>query len=216
MARGGHRHRLVLYTYTLNRWWKLVLGIGLVLLALAVALSQLPGLLSQYHFPLVSDKTLWMVGGVGGFTLLLALFLFTIRKSAYVQPFKSHIRLVTPLLRMNISYRRIRQASSVEMQSLFPISRYKGWRRKFLFPLAAQTAIVLEMTGWPLPRWVLNLFLSPFFFPDRSSRLALLVPRWMEFSTEMESLRSTWFESQRGIERTPQSQLLTSLSRRKR
>ncbi len=114
---------------------------------------------------------------------------------------------------MNISYRRILKTSSVEMQHLFPIGRYKGWRQKLLRPLASQTAIVLEMNGWPLPRWVLDLFLSPFFFPDRSARLALLVPKWMEFSMEMESFRSTWLDSQHGPGSSPQSDLLASISK---
>jgi hypothetical protein len=83
-------------------------------------------------------------------------------------------------------------------------------------PLAGQTAIVLEMHGWPLPRWVLNLFLSPFFFPDNTTRLALLVPQWMEFSLEMESFRSTWLDSQRVPDSTPQSALLASFSYSKR
>jgi hypothetical protein len=216
MPRSGHRHHLVLYTYMLNRWWKAILGIGVVLLALAAGLGRLPNALPQYHFLWVSNVILWVVGGAGVYATLLAFFLITIRKSAYVQPFESHLRLVTPFLRMNISYRRIRQASSVEMQRLFPIDRTRSWRRKLLNPLIGQTAIVLEMTGWPLPRWSLSLFLSPFFFPDRTSRLALLVPRWMEFSTEMESFRGAWLDSLRQPGSTPQSDLLASFSKSKR
>jgi hypothetical protein len=216
MARSGHRYRLILYTYTLNRWWKLLLWIGILLLVVAASSSLLPIYFPLVHFLNYSETTLWIVAGAGGFTILLAFFLITIRKSAYIQPFKSYLRLVTPLLRMNISYKRIRQASSVEMQRLFPIERYKGWRKKFLRPLGGQTAIVLEMNGWPLSRWALNLFLSPFFFPDKSSRLALLVPHWMQFSTEMESFRGAWIESQRGVERTPQSVILSRLSKSRR
>ncbi len=216
MARGGRRYRLVLYTYTLNRWWKLLLWIGTLLLLLAAGLSLLPIFFPLVHFLNLADATLWIVAGAGGFTILLALFLLTIRKSAYIQPFKSYLRLVTPLLRMNISYKRIRQASSVEMQRLFPIERYKGWRRKFLRPLGGQTAIVLDMIGWPLSRWALNLFLSPFFFPDKSPRLALLVPNWMEFSTEMESYRGAWVQNQREMEQAPQYVVLRRLSKRRR
>ena len=216
MPRSGHRHHLVLYTYMLNRWWKAILWIGIVLLALAAGLGRLPDILPQYHFLKLSDTILWVTTGAGAYAILLAFFLITIRKSAYVQPFENHIRLVTPLLRMNISYRRIRQASSVDMQNLFPLDKLKGWRRKLLLPLAGQTAIVLEMTGWPLPRWALSLFLSPFFFPDRTPRLALVVSRWMDFSTEMESFRGTWLESLHQPGSNPQSDLLASFSKSKR
>jgi hypothetical protein len=213
MPRSGRRHRLVLYTFMLNRWWKFTLIIGVILLALAVGLEIRPIHLLQNQYLWISEKVLWVVAGAGVYAIILSLFLITIRKSAYIQPFAKHLRLVTPFLRMNISYRRIVQASSVEMQHLFPIYQYKGWRKKLLRPLAGQTAIVMEMRGWPLPHWVLGLFLSPFFFPDKTSRLALLVPKWMEFSMDMESYRSTWLDSQNQSESSPQSALLASISK---
>jgi hypothetical protein len=217
MARNsGHRYRLVLYTYTLNRWWKLLLWIGILMLIMAAGLSLLPLFFPLAHFPIYPDAKIGIVAGAGGFTVLLAIFFITIRKSAYIQPFKSYLRLATPLLRLNISYKRIRQASSTEMQRLFPLERYKGWRRKFLRPLGGQTAIVLEMNGWPLSRWALNLFLSPFFFPDKSPRMALLIQGWMDFSTEMESFRGAWLQSQREAERAPQYVVLKRLSKRRR
>ena len=212
MPRNGHRHRLILYTYMLNRWWKFTLLIGVILLTLAVGLKMAAALLPQYPYLVESDTTFWALAGAGGYAVLLSVFLISIAKSAYVQPFVNHLRLITPFLRMNISYRRIRQASSVEMKHLFPILKYQGWRRRLMLPLAGQTAIVLEMRGWPLPHWVLNLFLSPFFFPDNTTRLALLVPKWMDFSMEMESFRTKWLDSQHEPDVDPQSALLASLS----
>ena len=216
MPRTGHRHRLVLYTYMLNRWWKYTLWIGVILLALAVGLKVLSGQMSGYLSLLESDRTLWALGGAGGYAVLLSFFLISIRKSAYVQPFETHLRLITPFLRMNISYRRIRQASSVEMKHLFPIMKFQGWRRRLMIPLADQTALVLDMRGWPLPHWVLGLFLSPYFFPDKTSRLALLVPKWMDFSMEMEGFRSNWLDAQHEPDKDPQSALLASFSNTKK
>ncbi len=216
MPRNGHHHRLMLYTYMLNRWWKFSLGIGAILGAIAFELRILPGQLPQYHFLVVSDLTSWTVVGASGYAVVLSLFLIAIAKSAYVQPCATHLRLITPFLRMNISYRRIRKASSADMKHLFPISSYKGWRFRLARPLAAKTAIVLELQGWPLPHWVLNLFLSPFFFPDKTSRLALLVPKWMDFSMEMESFRSNFLDSQHETGIDPQSALLASLSNSKK
>ena len=216
MPHNGHRHRLMLYTYMLNRWWKLTLGIGVLLLALAVGLRITSERLPQYQILFESDLTFWAVAGAGGYALLLSVFLIAIAKSAYVQPCVNHLRLSTPFLRMNISYRRIQKASSVEMKHLFPMNNYKGRQRALIRPLAAKTAIVLDMHGWPLPHWVLNLFLSPFFFPDKSSRLALLVPKWMDFSMEMESFRSTWLDSQHEPDSDPQSALLANLSNSKK
>ncbi len=216
MARGGRRYHLLLYSYTLNHWWRPALWIGIILLALGAALYEFPALWPQY-FTRPAESVLFGLAGVGALSILGAVFVLLVRKSAYVRPFPSYLRVVTPLLGMNISYKRIRQATSVEMQGLFPLERQKGWKRKFLHPLAGLTAVVLEMNGWPMRPDVLRLFLSPFFFPDKSPRLALLVPNWMEFSTELESFRSTWQDAQRAKPpRTAQSDLLASLSRPKR
>jgi len=191
----GHRHRLLLYTYSLNRWWRGVLATGIILLVLALGLGLLPGLLPQDTFLQVEDQSLWVTGVIGVLVIFAAIFLAAIRKSAYVQPYADHLRLVTPFLRLNISYRRIRQASSTEMAHLFP--SVKGWQRKLLGPIAGKMAVVLDLDGYPISRSALRLFLSPFFFPDRTDRLALLVPDWMEFSTEIESFRSSWKEAMR-------------------
>ena len=216
MAGAGHRYPLILYAHTLKRWWKFTLWIGIILLVLAVGMRvmalEFP---DAYSLP-ESDETLWGLVGAGAYAILLSIFLATISKYAYVQPYPTHLRLITPFLRMNISYRRIRQASSVDMKHLFPIGQYKGWRWNLMRPLAGQTAIVLEMRGWPMPHQVLNLFLSPFFFPDKTSRLALLVPKWMDFSMEMESFRTKWLDSQHETENNPQSILLASLANPKK
>lgn len=212
MAQSGTRHRLVLYTYILNRWWRFTLVFGLLLLALVAALAWLPSVQSMNPFPQVDKRILWLLGGLGAFAVFLAIFLAAVRKSAYVQPFNNHLLLVTPFLRMNISYRRFIQASSAEMGRLFPLENMKSHKRAFVRPLTKLTAIVLELKGWPLPRWVLELFLSPYFFPDRTTRLALLVPDWIRFSTELESFRGTWLDSIRPPGGTPQSDLLASLN----
>ncbi len=209
MAHPGHRHQLVLYTHILNRLWRIILGIGIVLICLASGLAFLPGAESW-----ATESNLWVVGSVGAFSILLAVFLVTIRKSAYVQPFDNHLRLVTPFLRLKISYRRIRQTSSVEIGRLFSLKRPTR-RRAILRSLKASTAIVLDLNGLPLPRLALGLFLSPLFFPDKSARIALFVPDWMKFSTELESYRSAWMDSQRQTGRDPRLALLSSMSKPK-
>ncbi|MFH2102293.1 MAG: hypothetical protein ABIJ39_02895 [Chloroflexota bacterium] len=197
MPTGGNRHRLILYTYLLDRWWQAIMLIGVFLLILAGGLGILPIYLPQYPFMWVSDWKLWVLTGAGVMALLLAFVMIAVRKSAYIQPFDNHLRLVTPFLRLNISYSRIRQTYSSEMEHIYPANKVRGWKRNILRPLASKTAIVLELSAFPIPRLALYFFLSPFFFPDKSSRLALLVSDWIAFSTEMESLRSSWQDTLR-------------------
>ena len=215
MAKKGQRHRLIIYTYVLNHYWRATLGLGIVLLGMVAAIAWLPSVLPQYTPPQVPVGMLWLAGAAGVFALLVTVFLLAARKSAYVQPFEKHLRLATPFLRINISYQRIIGATSAEMARLFMLERLKGQMRTYLRPIARQTVIVLELKGWPLPRWALGLFLSPFFFPDRTAKLALLVPDWISFSTELESFRGVWLNSLHRPANSPQSDLLASFTENK-
>ena len=208
----GQPHRLELYAYVINYWWRTILGIGIVLFVLVAIIKWLPGFLPGYTPPQLASWVPTLTGVLGAFAVLIAIFLLAIRNAAYVQPYDTHLRLVTPFMRMNISYRRFKQASSAEMGRLFPPENFHGWKRDFLRPLSKLTAIVLELNDWPLPRSVLNLYLSPFFFPDKTVRIALLVPDWMRFSNEMESFRSAWLQKILKSGSTPQADLLASFS----
>lgn len=214
MSEAGRRHRLLLYTYLLDRWWRKTLAIGVVLLGLAGGIHFLPRLLPGVVSYAVPQIGLWAVGGSGAFAILVTVFLIAIRKSAHVQPFDNHLRLVTPFLKLRISYRRMRQTGSMEMGQVYPPALMKR-KYRLLKPLAKYPHIVLDLNGLPLSRAVLQLFLSPLFFPDKTARLALLVPDWIKFSTEMESFRSAWMDSQRQPEKDARMALLSNIKNRR-
>lgn len=169
-----------MYSHMLNRWWPAVFCLALALLGLAWGLRRWP-----------YESWRWQaLVALSALVLLAALFLFVFRQRAYVQTFSDHLRLVTPFLRLNISYKRIRRTSTVAMHALFPPTSISGWRREILQPLGKRTAIVVELNGFPVSRWALDLFLSPFFFKDSTPHFVFLVHDWMRFSTELETLRS--------------------------
>lgn len=180
MAKGGRRYPLVIYTRMIDRWWIAVFALGIALLALAWALRS-------WGF----EGWRWIAtAGVGGLNVFLGILFLLLRKSAYVQPFSDHLRLATPFLRLNISYRRIRRASSANMGALFPRESISSWRAEIIEPLAKMTALVLELNGYPMPQSQLRMFLSPFFFKDKSPHFVILVNDWMQFSNELESMRA--------------------------
>jgi hypothetical protein len=179
LNRAGRRYRLVLYTHILNRWWPELLGLGAALVAVAWGLRR-------SGWP---DRSWQAVAGASTIAVAGSAFLLLIRKAAYVQPHADHLFLVTPFLRLRVSYRRIRRASSATIQGLFPPQSRTGRSKSILRSLSRMTAVVLELHSYPLPRPVLQLFLSPLFFKDRTPQLVLLVHDWMQFSSELESFR---------------------------
>jgi len=180
MAKGGRRYPLVIYTHMLNRWYPAVLALGLALFGLAWVLYR-------WGF----EQWRWLgLASVGAVSLFFGVLLFILRKAAYVQPFSDHLKLATPFLRLNISYKRIRRAASSNMGVLFPPKSVSRWQQEIIQPVAKMTAIVIELTSFPMSNFALRLFLSPLFFKDKTSHFVLLVDDWMRFSAEMESYRS--------------------------
>ena len=183
MARGGRRHPLVIYRNVINRWWPETMVIGLLMMFLAWP---------TYKNPLGQIQP-WRWQGlllVGGGIVLASFFLLALRSMAYVQVFPAYLKLVTPLLRLNISHKRLRRSTTAEMRTLFPPERMRGWKRDVVAPLGGRTAVVLELNGWPADPKVMRVFLSHFFFKDKTPNFVILVDDWMSFSTELESMRA--------------------------
>lgn len=183
MARAGHKYPLLVYRHLVSRWWTPMIAIGLGMFALAY---------TEYIDPIVQFLPWrWQLpAAVGGLAILMGLFFWSIRYFAYVQPLANHLKLVTPFLRVNISYKRIKKTTTTEMRYLFSSKKMSGWVRDIFSPLATQTAVVIELSGYPVSPFLLRLFLSRFFFKDKTPHLVLLVKDWMRFSAELESMRS--------------------------
>lgn len=183
MARAGRKYPLIVYRHMLNRWWPAMITMGLVMFVLAYI---------EYTDPLGRFIT-WpwqLAGGVGALAIFVGLFFIVIKNFAYVQPAPNHLKLVTPFLRVNISYKRIKRTMPTEMRHLFPHKSLSGWMQDIFAPLANKTALVLELNGYPVSPTLLRMFLSRFFFKDKTPHLVILVNDWMLLSAELDSYRS--------------------------
>jgi MFS family permease len=183
MARGGHKYPLIVYQHMLNRWWPALMAIGLGMFALAY---------SEYIDPMAQFVS-WrwqLFAGIGVLAILIGIFFLILRHLAYVQPFPEYLKLVTPFMRLNISYKRIRKTTTTEMHYLFPFKGLSGWMQDIFEPLAGKTAMVIDLNGYPISPVMLRFFLSRFFFKDKTPHLVILVKDWMRFSSELESMRT--------------------------
>jgi len=184
MAKAGKKQPLLIYEHTLKTWYPATFLISILLFILWWFLPSIQPEKTQNDW---GDMLLLFSAG---FALLISIFLFLARKAAYVRPYPKYLRLVTPFLRLNISYKRILKTQSTETAMLFPPSKLSRWQRESMASLLRKTAIVVELNAYPISRIFLRFFLSPFFFKDKTPHFVFLVEDWMRFSVELESLRS--------------------------
>jgi hypothetical protein len=183
MKRAGKKYKLIVYQHMLNRWWPAMITMGLGMFALAY---------SEYIDP-IAQFIAWrwqLFGAVGGLAIFIGLLFIVIKNFAYIQPRPNYLKLATPFFRVNISYKRIKRTRPTEMHTLFPRKSLSGWMQDIFAPLANKTALVIELTGYPISPTILRMFLSRFFFKDKTPHLVILVQDWMMFSAELDSMRT--------------------------
>ena len=185
MARGGTKFPLIVYRHLVGRWWTPMIALGLGLFAIAYGqyteLGPFAEFLPWSWMPFVI---------IGVLSILVGIFFLIIRQIAYVQAFPGYLKFVTPFLRFNISYKRIHRTTATEMRILFPANSMSGWMREIIAPLASRTAVVIELKGYPMSPVILRMFLSRFFFKDKSPHFVILVKDWMRLSSELDSYRT--------------------------
>lgn len=217
MARAGHRYPLLVYRHIVSRWWFALVFMGLALFGWAyVEYIQPPSSLLLLPF-VVGPFLVWpwhLLIAVGGLAILTGIFFWLIRYFAYVQPYPTYLKLVTPFMRINISYKRIHKTTTTEMRYLFPLKSMSGWVRDIFSPLATKTALVIDLTGYPVSPAVLRLFLYRFFFKDNTPHLVILVQDWMRFSSELESMRSGIDPNPPAQKKRPKDSILSRLPQR--
>lgn len=216
-AKGGRKYPLLLYEHILNRWWPSIFF-------LAVLIYLYVGVLwgAQWYyanpadnpFLTLSDESGMILIVLGSIVLIFGFSLLIARKMAYVQLFADHIKLATPFMRLNISYKRIQRTTTAQISNLYPPKSLSGTKREIIAPIAGSTAIVVHLTGYPMSRSSMRMFLSPLFFYDQTPHFVLVVDDWMKFSAELESRRVSGQMPRQAASQRSSSGLLDDLKKK--
>ncbi len=204
MPRGGRKYPLLLYRHLLGRWWPPIFGIGLVLVLFIGLLWGAEWFAAWYYGDLSKNPLITLPTFAATFLLILgifaigfSLFLLTIRNFAYLQLFGDHFRIITPFLRLKISYKRIHKVTSSEFSALYPPKKLSSNQREMLGPMLGRTANIIHLKNSPLSRFWLRLFLSPYFFYDNTPHFVLIVDDWMRLGIELDSARVAGYVQQK-------------------
>lgn len=155
------------------------------------ATPQIPQLEQRYPF-------LGLVVSVAGIIIVMYTFL---ARRAHVSGHKNNFVVHTPLYPVAFSYQRVEMVRPVEFKSIFPPENEKNARWRLYKNIWGKTVVVINVKGYPFPKWWLRLWFHPYLMHPREMALVLPVEDWMGLSRSLESLRTNWLERQRQRQR---------------
>ena len=193
--KSGKRQPLLFYHRTMGRLWRITFVLGLVLAV-------------TWGWRLVNTTGVYYIIGTDSWLLLgailafgLSFFAFFSRFLAFVQAHARHLHISTPFLRLNVSYQRILSVRPLLVQQIFPKDELKWAQRNYLEPFFGKTALIVEITEYPMNPALLKIFLPPQMFSKQVTGFVLLVPDWMQFTTELDSYRGSFQQEEKSRER---------------
>lgn len=192
----GDRYPLLLYRHLISRYRLPSLFLAVFLLGTAALQHQ--GIITMPR----DDSFGWLFsGGV----VALAIWLMTriAPMFSYVQPRADHLRIQTPIYRLKISYRRIHGTRPVEIGKVFFRGTPKRRELKSLQPFLGETALMLDLIGWPLSPFAMRIFLHRYMLSPEQPGLVLIVNEWMTLSKQLSSFIDRYQGSRRTKTRGP-------------
>lgn len=187
---AGKKYPLRLYRHIVQLHRRNVLLLALMLLGLWVLN------LTPFTLWIPAGGARWLLAG-GLVSTAYWLFIMIGPLTAYAQPRSTHLRVQTPIYRIKISYQRIRTVRPLDVTRSVATNRLSSPQRKELAPFLGETALAVDLREWPLPRWLLRLFLSRWMLANDQQGLVLYVEDWMGLSNEITQALQGWHELRR-------------------
>jgi len=184
------RYRLSLYRLILRRQRLPAFLLGILLFLL--------GTLTWFRWIAWPEPPLerWFLGA-SLLSLLYWIFTLFAPALAYVQPRHDRIRLQTPFYRLNISFRRIRSTRPVDIAKAFPLETTPRGFRRSIRRFYGMTALGINLSSWPLPRWLLSLLLGRMMLAPDQPGIILITHDWIDLSKQVETMLGSWSDEQR-------------------
>ncbi|MFL7794639.1 MAG: hypothetical protein AB8I69_21020 [Anaerolineae bacterium] len=187
----GKRFRLLIYERMWQKW-------GVISLLVALASGVLWLLAPRIRFLPSSLRMLILVPALSSSAIFA--YVFMARRMAWVQCKPGTLHIQTPIYPLDISYARIKIVRPTEFSHIFDPSKEKQARRNWLRPYWGMTAVVVEISKYPIKKEWLRLWFNRYMFSPEVTGFVLLVDDWMTFSRQLDDFRSNW-ELQRAARR---------------
>ncbi len=135
----------------------------------------------------------WVIAIAGGLIVLYTV----LARRANIRCESNRLVVHVPLMVVAFSYARVVLTRPVEFRSIFPPEEEKTARFRIYHTLYGKTVPIVDLKGYPLPKWWLRLWLHPYLLHPKETALVVPVEDWMAFTRTLDSLRTRWSENRR-------------------
>jgi hypothetical protein len=122
-------------------------------------------------------------------------------RRVFVQCLEDRMLIQLGVLRMHISYMRIRTSRAVQHGQIHSPSAQPFSRQALAVRMALRQCILVELVSYPLAFSLLRAFAHPFLFIGKEPGFLFAVEDWMGLGRDVEQAHSAWLERKKEASR---------------
>ena len=178
-----------------RRYHQVQRGRSVMWLIVGIVLAVLAALFGLLGPNLVSGDVwllFWAGMVIAVFGLIRFLFTLVLSRIPYVQCTPRTVKIQTPFMPVVFSYKRIENTRPNNIHDVFPPQKQKGERKKMLETLWGETAVVVDLKGYPVSKSLLRTMLGPYLLTPKGTGFVFLVKDWMALSRQLADYQEQW------------------------
>ncbi len=178
-----------------QRYHQVQRGRSVMWLIVGIVLAVVAALFGLLGPDLVSGDV-WLLFWAGIviaiFGLIRFLFTLVLSRIPFVQCTPRTVKIQTPFMPVVFSYKRIENTRPNNIHDVFPPQKQKGERKKMLETLWGETAVVVDLKGYPVSKSLLRTMLGPYLLTPKGTGFVFLVKDWMALSRQLADYQEQW------------------------
>ena len=194
----GKRHSLLVFRRRYRHRRGLYFFVAFLFVAFYIALNLMPASFwERIPWGPDYDKILLVASAV---VFVIAVFRLVASEIPYVQCTAQNLKIQTPLYPIVISYKRMKETRPNPLFQVFRRDQLSRIERRLVLDdkVGGQTAIVIDMTSWPMSLAYLKFWLGNLMVTPDHRGLVLWVEDWMTLNRELGDFKDRWRDHQTG------------------
>ena len=192
----GKRHSLLLFRNKYRSHRGLYLMVFLLCMGLYLFLYLAPDNLVKPILGLWPYA--WILLVVGSIAFVLFLFRMIASQIPYIQCTEKNFKIQTPLYPIVFSYRRVKETRPNALFEVFKKDKVSKQEARFLEKYSGQTAVIVEMDGFPMSLKWLKFWMTNLMFTQDGQSLVVWVQDWMTLNRELSDFKDKWRDRHMG------------------